>query len=153
VVYKLLVGTAKVNFEKYIFSNPYKSFGWGGLLTASIQSSSVTTSLILPLVAKDKVKLKDAFPFVMGANVGTTITALLAALFKTDTAISIAIAHLLFNFIGALIFLPFPVLRRLPVKGAEFIGSLVVRYRSISLLYIIITFFLLPFAFIYFSKH
>ena len=138
--------------QKYIFSNSYKSFGWGAILTASIQSSSVTTSLIVPLVATDKVKLVNAFPFIMGANIGTTITALLAALFKTETAVSIAIAHLLFNCIGVLIFMPFPMLRKLPIKGAEFLGSMVVRYRAISLLYIIITFFLLPFAFIFLSK-
>ena len=56
---------------------------------------------MVPLVATDKVKLSNAFPFIIGANVGTTITALLAALFKSETAVSIAIAHLLFNCIGA----------------------------------------------------
>ncbi len=152
VIYRLLIGMTRAHFERYVFSNIYKSFGWGALLTASMQSSSVTTSLVVPLVATDKVKLGNAFPFIIGANVGTTITALLAALFKTETAVSIAIAHLMFNCIGAMIFLPFPALRKLPVMTAEFLGSLVVRYRLISLLYIIIMFFLLPFAFIFLSK-
>jgi sodium-dependent phosphate cotransporter len=151
-IYQLLIGPVKESFERYIFKNPFKSFGWGVAFTASIQSSSVTTSIIVPLVATRKVKLTSAFPFIMGANVGTTITAFLAALFKTETAVSIAMAHLLFNFIGVIVFLPFPVLRNVPIVMAKFLGSLFMRYRIISLVYIILIFFLLPFAFIYLSR-
>jgi sodium-dependent phosphate cotransporter len=152
VIYRLLVGTARINFAQFIFSNPYKSFGWGAAITAAIQSSSVTSSLIVPVVATRKVDVANAFPFILGANVGTTITALLAAVFNTETAVAIAIAHLLFNLIGVMIFMPFPLLRSIPVRMGIFLGNMVERYRMIGILYIIITFFLIPFAFIYLSR-
>lgn len=151
-IYRVLIGDSQAKFNQYIFKNPLKSFGWGTLITAGIQSSSVTTSLIVPFVATGKVSLKKAFPFIMGANIGTTITALLAALFKSDAAISIAIAHLLFNTIGVLLFLPFKPIRRLPVLLALRFGGLTLKYRIIGFIYIIITFFLIPFLLIYFSS-
>ncbi|MDQ3395640.1 MAG: Na/Pi symporter, partial [Bacteroidota bacterium] len=97
LIYQNLFGKSKDVFKDYIFKNTYKSFSFGILLTAGVQSSSITTSLIVPLVATGQISLKRTFPFIMGANIGTTITALLAAIFRSDAAISIALAHLIFN--------------------------------------------------------
>lgn len=152
IIYKLFIGSGASKFEKLIFKNPFKSFGWGAVATASLQSSSVTTSFIVPLVATSKIQLKHIYPFIVGANIGTTITALLAALFKSPEAISIAVAHLLFNLIGGILFLLIPILNRLPLFLTNFLASLVLKHRIISVVYIIITFFLLPFAFIYLTK-
>jgi sodium-dependent phosphate cotransporter len=152
VIYKILKGSARLKFEKMVFNNPLKSFGWGVALTATIQSSSVTTSVVVPLVAIGKIKLKDVYPFIVGANIGTTITALLAALFKSPEAISIAVAHLMFNLIGGVIFLFIPIFNKLPIVLADILGELCLKYRIISVIYIIIIFFLLPFAFIYMTK-
>ena len=125
---------------------------WGLVFTASVQSSSVATSLVVPLVATGAAKIRSVYPFIIGANIGTTITALLASLFKTPEAVSIAMAHLLFNLVGGLIFLFVPVLKKLPIVMSEALGRLSVRYRIVSIIYIVITFFLLPFAFIYIFK-
>ncbi len=152
IIYKLFIGPARIRFEKLIFKNKLKSFGWGALITAGLQSSSVTTSLIVPLVATGKIKLRNVYSFIVGANVGTTITALLAALFKSPEAVSIAVAHLLFNLIGGVVLLGVPWLNRVPVFLAGELGEMVGKYRIISLIYMIITFFLLPFAFIYLTK-
>ena len=118
----------------------------------ALQSSSITTSLIVPLSATGKLMLSSVFPFIMGANVGTTITALMASVFKSNTAISAAIAHLLFNAIGVLIFLPFPIIRNFVVKTAYRFSVLASRRRINFFIYIILTFFLIPFILIYFSK-
>lgn len=152
IIYKLFIGPGSSRIEKLIFKNPLKSFGWGAMVTASLQSSSVTTSFIVPLVATSKIRLKHIYPFIVGANIGTTITALLAALFKSPEAISIAVAHLLFNLFGGMLFLLIPMLNRLPLFLTNFLAGLVLKYRIISVVYIIITFFLLPFAFIYLTK-
>lgn len=152
IIYKLIIGSAQLKFEKLIFDNRAKSFGWGAMITAGMQSSSVTTSLIVPLVAAGKIKLRDVQSFIVGANVGTTVTALLAALFKSPEAVSIAVAHLMFNSIGTMLWLGMPGLNKLPLLMAEKLGELTTKHRMISLVYIIITFFLLPFAFIYFTK-
>jgi len=150
--YKLLIGKSKDKMKSYIFNNPFKSFSWGLLLTGALQSSSITTSLSVPLAATRKVSLSSVFPFIMGANIGTTITALLAAIFKSEAAVSLAIAHLIFNFIGVLIFLPFGQIRNFPVRLARRFGILASDNRLIGFFYIILTFFLIPFLLIYLSR-
>ncbi len=139
-------------FQQFFFKSPLKSFGWGLLTTAAIRSSTVTTSLVVPLVAKKVVKIKSAFPFVLGANIGTTITAFIAALFNSNAAISIAIAHFLFNLIGVLIFFPIPYLNQIPIKLADGLGRLTLKYRLVGFLYLLLTFFFIPFSLIYFNK-
>ena len=114
IIYKNFIGSARLRLERHVFKNKWKSFAWGASLTAAIQSSSVTTSIVVPLVATGKIKLKRIYPFIVGANIGTTITALLASLFKSPEAISIAIAHFMFNFIGGIMFLAVPYFSGLP---------------------------------------
>jgi len=139
-------------FQQFFFKSPLKSFGWGLLTTAAIRSSTVTTSLVVPLVAKKIVKIKSAFPFVLGANIGTTITAFIAALFNSNAAISIAIAHFLFNLLGVIIFFPVPFVNQLPIKLANGLGRLTLKYRLAGFLYVLLTFFFIPFSLIYFNK-
>lgn len=139
-------------FQQFFFRSPVKSFGWGLLTTAAIRSSSVTTSLVVPLVAKRVVTLKSAVPFILGANIGTTISAFVAAIANSNAAISIAIAHFLFNFMGILIFYPVAALRRIPVELAKGLGRLTMRYRLAGLLYLLVTFFFIPFTLIYFNR-
>lgn len=139
-------------FQQFFFKNSLKSFGWGLLTTAVIRSSTVTTSLVVPLVAKKVVKLKSALPFILGANIGTTITAFIAAMFNSNAAISIAIAHFLFNAIGVLIFFPIPYVKELPIKLADWLGRLTLRYRLAGFLYLLLTFFFIPFSLIYLNK-
>ena len=76
-----------------IFKKTGLAFTYGLFFTAAVQSSTVTTSLVVPLVATRKVSLKKVFPFVVGANIGTTITAALAAIYKSEAAIALAIVH------------------------------------------------------------
>lgn len=151
LLYNRLIGSAKKSLEKLMFDTKFKSFGWGLLLTSIIQSSSLTTSLIVPLVATGKVQLRKAFQFILGANLGTTITAIIAALFKSEAAISLALAHFLLNFIGVAIFLLIPALNKIPTYLSDKLGYYTLKNRIIGFTYIILTFFLLPFSLIYFS--
>ncbi len=144
-----LIGSSRERLKEHIFQNPYKAFAWGGILTAAVQSSSITTSLIVPLVAKGKVSLPKAFPFVMGANMGTTITALVATLFSSQAALELAIVHFLFNLFGALLFLPYQPVRRWPERLAAAFGKLTLHHRIYGFLYIILLFFAIPFLLIY----
>jgi sodium-dependent phosphate cotransporter len=136
-------------FQRFFFRNRTKSFAWGLLTTAAIRSSTVTTSLVVPLVAKKLVKLREAAPFIMGANVGTTITAFIAAAFNSNAAISIAISHFLFNFIGVIFFLPTPIIRDIPIRLAKGLGRLTLKYRLAGFVYLLLTFFFIPFTLIY----
>ena len=146
---KILIGKSQENLEKYVFGNPIKSLLWGAGITASVQSSSVTTSLIVPLVATDKINLRKAFPFLMGANIGTTVTALIAAISQTEAALAVAICHLLFNLFGVLFLFPIESIRNIPIWMSETLGLYAGKRRLIGVAYIIITFFLIPFALIY----
>ncbi len=142
-------------FSRFFFRNKFKSFSWGLLTTAAIRSSTITTSVVVPIVAKKIATLRQAAPFIMGANVGTTITAFIAVAIHSNASasISIAIAHFLFNAIGVLIFLPLPVLGKLPVKLAEILGKVTQRYPVVYFVFILLTFFLIPFSLIYLNQN
>lgn len=141
-------------FSRFFFKSQLKSFFWGLVTTAAIRSSTITTSVVVPIVAKKIATLRQAAPFIMGANVGTTVTAFIAAIMNSNTAgaISIAIAHFLFNLMGVLLFFPVPVLQKLPIKLASGLGKLTLRYRLAGFVFILTTFFFIPFSLIYFNR-
>jgi sodium-dependent phosphate cotransporter len=151
-VYKAFVLNSFQDINKLIFKNPYMAFIYGTFFTAAVQSSTVTTSLVVPLVANKKVSVKKSFPFIIGANIGTTITAAIAAIYKTEAAIALALVHFLFNFIGALIFLPFPAVRNIPIRLALSMGKESVKSKFLGFACILLTFFIIPFLLIYFSN-
>ncbi len=141
-------------FSRFFFKRPWKSFSWGAVTTAAIRSSTITTSLVVPMVAKKLVSLKQAVPFIVGANVGTTITGFIAVTLNATTreAIIIAAVHLLFNIAGVLFFLLVPILRDIPVTLASRLGKLTLRYRLAGFVYLLSTFFFVPFVLIYFHQ-
>jgi sodium-dependent phosphate cotransporter len=141
-------------FSKFFFMNPWKSFGWGMVTTAAIRSSTITTSVVVPIVAKKIAKLRQAAPFIMGANVGTTITAMIAAFFygTTTSAISIAMAHFLFNFLGVILFMFIPGIKSIPINLSEGLGRLSMRYRMAGIVFLLLIFFIIPFSLIYFNR-
>jgi sodium-dependent phosphate cotransporter len=149
---RVVIGRLKERVEQTLFGRPGKSLAWGIGLTVAAQSSSATTSLIVPLVATNKVSLSKAFPFLLGANIGTTTTALLAALLAPGIfpklGFAIALCHLLFNLIGVAIFFPVPRLRELPVQLARRLGKATMSNRFVGIAYLAVVFFLLPFVLI-----
>jgi len=146
---KILIGKSQENLDKYVFGNSIKSLAWGTGLTAAVQSSSVTTSLIVPLVATEKISLRKAFPFLMGANIGTTVTALIAAISQTEAALAVALCHLLFNLFGVFFLFPISAVRNIPIWMSETLGYYAGKRRLVGIAYIVITFFLIPFTLIY----
>ena len=151
LIYEILVQNRSSDFTT-LFDNPYKSFSFGLVLTAGVQSSSVTTSFTVPVAATGEISVKKIFPFILGANVGTTITAFFASFVNSEAALVIAFTHLLFNLFGVLAFLPFPKLRNLPVSLARQFGTLTFQYRIVGFLYLLFIFFLLPFTLIYLNQ-
>ena len=113
----LVVDKIEVIINKYLFKNDIMGMTWGMGMTFIVQSSSVTTSLIVPLAGAGIVSLRKIFPYTMGANIGTTGTALLAALATGNpVAVTASFAHLVFNVFGILIFYP---LKFIPITLAE----------------------------------
>ncbi|MDA1268582.1 MAG: Na/Pi symporter [Bacteroidetes bacterium] len=151
-MYKSFVKNTFQDINKLIFQKTGLAFFYGIFFTAAVQSSTVTTSLIVPLVANKKVPLIKAFPFIIGTNIGTTITAVIASTYKPEAAIALALVHVLFNSFGALIFLPISGIRKIPVGVAKFMGKISLKYRIVVFAYILLTFFVIPFLLIYFTK-
>lgn len=123
------------------------AMGLGLLITVAVQSSSITTSVMVPLIAAGVLTLRNAYPVTLGANLGTTVTALLASL-ATDlpAGLAIALAHTTFNLIGILLLYPVPALRDVPVRLAEAIARLAAVRKSIVLVYVLGGFVVVPFV-------
>ena len=141
-------------FDTYLFRNTATAFFVGIFLTVAVQSSSITTSLIVPLAGAGVLRLQQIFPFTIGANLGTTITGLLAALAVAGqpdidpklvlAGATVAFAHFLFNASGAIIFLPFKRVREIPVQFAERLAEFCLRNRAIPIAIIVLVFYIIP---------
>ena len=109
----------------------------GMVVTILVQSSSITTSIMIPMLAAGIITLPNAFPVTLGANVGTTITALLASVAAVaPQALTIALVHTLFNVFGILVFYPLPKMRRIPLILAEFAAAAAQKRHSLVLAYV-----------------
>ncbi|MCZ6916096.1 MAG: Na/Pi symporter [Gemmatimonadetes bacterium] len=120
----------------------------GVVVTVMVQSSSITTSLLVPLAGAGILSLRQAFPITMGANIGTTVTALLAALAATDqnaeAGLTIALVHLLFNLSGTLLVYPVEAIRNIPLAAARKLADIAVESRKWALVYVVVLFYGLP---------
>ena len=117
----------------------------GVAITISVQSSSITTSMLIPLSAAGVLSLRNAYPVTLGANVGTTITALLAALATSrPEALTIALVHTLFNIGGILLLYPITPLREIPIRAAETLAKVAVERRLLAVAYVVGTFIVVP---------
>lgn len=117
----------------------------GLLITIAVQSSSITTSILIPLAGAGVIQLRNAYPITLGANAGTTITALLAALAASSPeALTVGLAHTTFNILGILLLYVIPLARDLPVLAAEKLADVAVDHRSSAVAYVVIFFIVLP---------
>ena len=117
----------------------------GAIITVSVQSSSITTSVLVPLAASGVLTLENIYPVTLGANVGTTVTALLAALATGNpAAVTVAVVHTLFNVSGIALFYPIPALRRIPLRLAAGLADVAAERRSTAIVYALGMFVVIP---------
>jgi sodium-dependent phosphate cotransporter len=141
----LVIAKVDAIFDVVIFKTALRAFLFGLALTVIVQSSSITTSLVIPLAGAGLLSLAQIFPFTLGANVGTTITAILAALAVGEAeALSVAFAHLVFNVSGIALVLPLPAVRNQILRSAERLALISRRNRWLPMVYIVVMFYLLP---------
>ncbi len=86
------------------FENPFLGILAGAVFTALVQSSSATTGIVITLASSGSISLEAGIPLILGANIGTCVTALLAGLNASRDAKRVAIGHVTFNVIGVLLF-------------------------------------------------
>ncbi|MEC8977062.1 MAG: Na/Pi symporter [Actinomycetota bacterium] len=117
----------------------------GILVTIAVQSSSITTSILIPLSAAGVLTLRNAYPVTLGANVGTTITALLAALAASSPdSLTVALTHTTFNVVGILLLYVLPFARDVPVLAANRMADIAVRRRVLAVCYVVFLFIVAP---------
>ncbi len=150
VLRSLVLARVERFFQRFIFRTPALGFILGIMITVLVQSSSITTSIVVPLLGAGVITTRQIYPYLLGANVGTTITAFLAS-FVTGSpdAVSVAFAHLTFNVYGIAIFWP---LKSIPIFLAEKLSMLTLKSRLVPLIYIVVVFFITPGMIIYFME-
>ena len=150
VLKSLVIGRIEGFFNRLLFKTAPRALVLGVLLTIAVQSSSITTSLVVPLAGAGVLSLRQIFPFTLGANIGTTITAILASLVTGNpAAVTVALAHLLVNLLGVVLVWP---IRSIPVTMAEVLAEWSLKSRLVPPVYVGTTFFLVPLALINFAR-
>ena len=158
ILHSLLRGQMAVVIRKFVnadfpgycsYFTGYLAIFIGAGLTILVQSSSIFTSSVTPLVGMGVISLERMYPLTLGSNIGTTGTGILAAFAQDDErikpALQIALCHLFFNISAILVFYPIPKFRP-PIKVAKWLGCQTAKYRWFALAYLIVFFFLLPAA-------
>ncbi|MEL6129223.1 MAG: Na/Pi symporter [Cyanobacteria bacterium J06628_4] len=144
----LMVGKAKDILHVAIGRGPIAGIVAGTLITILVQSSSTTTSLMIPLAGAGVFGLAQIYPFTLGANIGTCITALLAATAVSGAeavpALEIAMVHMLYNFLGVVVIYGIPFLCKLPILGAQTLANVASERKYLAFAYIISVFFVIP---------
>ncbi|MDO8908520.1 MAG: Na/Pi symporter [Pseudohongiella sp.] len=152
----LLVGKAKDIMHAAVGKGPIAGMASGTAITVLVQSSSTTTALIVPLAGTGVFSIRQIYPFTLGANIGTTITALLAATAihgpMAVTALTIALVHLFFNLFAIALIYGIPVTRNIPIYMAETLAELAQRNKLYVIGYIVGVFFLIPLLLIAMSR-
>ena len=147
ILRKVMQGPAQAILNRTVGGNPVVSILAGTIVTVLVQSSSTTTSLIIPFAGKGILKLRQIYPFTLGANIGTCITALIVALAVNENfeaAITIAIVHLLFNLLGVVVDYGIKWLREVPIVMAEKMSNVAAEQKMLAVCYIVAIFFILP---------
>ncbi len=118
---------------------------FGVIITVAVQSSSITTSILIPLISSGVLAVRNAYPITLGANVGTTITALLASLaVDLQAGLVVALTHTLFNLAAIVVIYPVRRLRYVPIQFAERLADIAVDHRMYVILYVAGLFLLVP---------
>lgn len=153
IMQTILAGPA----EKWVVAGLNYNFTGGGYLailigaglTLLVQSSSITTSILTPMVAIGTLTLENMFPFTIGANLGTTVTGLIAGVSAgKKNGIQIALCHLFFNIFNTLVWYPIPFMREVPLNAARFLGTMAAAFRLFPVIYILVLFVTYPLFFL-----
>ena len=148
VLKSLVMTRVEQFFDKVLFRNAATAYLVGLILTATVQSSSITTSLAVPLVGAGLLTIYQVYPYTLGANLGTTVTALIASfatsadtMGQAQVGVALAFSHMLFNLIGSAVWYP---LRCVPIRMANGWGRLAAGSKRYAVLHLLIFFFVLP---------
>jgi sodium-dependent phosphate cotransporter len=150
LIRSLVMHRLEAFFDSHIFKTAARAMFFGIFITIMVQSSSITTSLVVPLAGAGILHLKQIFPYTLGANIGTTVTALLASMVSgTIAPLSVAFAHLIFNIFGIGLIWPIEKVRMVPIHLSNWFADIAIENRIIPILYVLVVFFMIPLGLIF----
>jgi len=153
MLHRLMVDRSKRILHYAVGMGPVSGIASGTLVTALTQSSSTTTSLVVPMVGSGLITIRDIYPFILGANIGTTFTGILAASSIAGPtallAMQISLVHLLYNFLAVLVIYGLRPFRCVPITLAEWLANTAARHKSWVILYVATVFFAVPAALLF----
>lgn len=151
----LMVGQAQKVLHAAIGRGPASGVASGAIMTVMVQSSSTTTALTVPLAGSGHFGVKQLYPFTVGANIGTTMTALIAAFAFTGAegqlALQAALIHLFFNLSALVVVFCIPGLRNLPPLAAQTLANLSAERKLYAAVWTLGVFVALPLSLIFVS--
>lgn len=153
LIRSLVIHKLEAFFDSHIFKTAGRAMLFGVFITILVQSSSITTSLVVPLAGAGILRLEQIFPYTLGANIGTTITALLASLVSgTIAPLAVAFSHLIFNIFGIAIIWPIERVRNIPIITARWFTEIAIQNKIYPIIYILVVFFIVPLTLILFVR-
>lgn len=148
IMKSLMVGRARVILERSLGGGSVSGIASGTVVTVLVQSSSTTTSLMVPLVGNGIVTARAIYPFTLGANIGTCITAIIAALAidgpNAGLALQIAFVHFCYNALAVLTIYGLAFLREWPPNLSYQLSVKVAEQKLYGVAYIVGVFFVMP---------
>ena len=153
LIRSLVIHKLEAFFDSHIFKTAGRAMLFGVFITILVQSSSITTSLVVPLAGAGILRLEQIFPYTLGANIGTTITALLASLVSgTIAPLAVAFSHMIFNIFGIAIIWPIERVRNIPIITARWFTEIAIQNKIYPIIYILVVFFIVPLTLILFVR-
>lgn len=153
---KVMTGKAKNVLQSSIGRGPVSGIASGTAMTVMVQSSTTTTCLMVPMVGSGLFSVRQMYPVTLGANIGTTITAILAATaISADAAMpamTIALVHLFFNLFAVVFIYGIKPLREIPLYAADKLADLAVKRKAYAFAYLVLAFFVIPALAIFLTK-
>ena len=150
LIRSLVIHKLEAFFDSHIFKTAGRAMLFGVFITILVQSSSITTSLVVPLAGAGILRLEQIFPYTLGANIGTTITALLASLVSgTIAPLAVAFSHMIFNIFGIAIIWPIERVRNIPIITAKWFTEIAIQNKIYPIIYILVVFFIVPLTLIF----
>lgn len=148
VLRTLMATRLRTYIQRSLDASPYIGIVVGVVVTVMVQSSSISTSVMVPLAGAGIVTVSQVFPITIGANIGTTVTALLASMAApaetAHLAVQIAVVHLLFNFAGTVLIFPWNATRNIPIRLANWLAGVAVNSKKTALIYVVGLFYAVP---------
>ena len=151
----LMVGRARDALMVAVDRGPLRAMLTGFGVTVMTQSSTVTNTILVPFVGTGAITPKQVYPVTLGANLGTTLTALLAAFAVTGsnakTGLQTALVHIVYNVAAVAVIFGIPFLRRIPLRCAAWLADRSVDSKRFLATYLVVVFIVLPMSVILLS--